>query len=291
MEEFATNYVINGQFRMMFDSFLLFAAGGIVSLILPKYQFRITNSHYFCISGILFFVNSLHLLLLENAAEAIVAGRAWILMLESMASWFVYGLVTGPLAAARSRDAYGHSQKAILAFIPAFNLWLYGTRSRDVSAAVKPIWLMRGFAGVLIGIVLFASGNAVVKEATSQRFTGLSNNKELPIGIYAQFIVNNLRLKDALDSFYGNIKVPIDADMTTTLVGVDVDYSTVKLTYRVGLLGAMIGVSESKTIRKICEGPINLPFLRAGATFKNVLNDQNGREIANVTVTAKDCGL
>ncbi|MBS1164507.1 MAG: hypothetical protein H6R00_532 [Proteobacteria bacterium] len=208
-----------------------------------------------------------------------------------MVSWFVYGVVTGLLAAARSRDAYGHSQGAILAFIPVANLWLYFTRSRDVSAAMKPIWLTRGFVGVLLGIGFLISGNAVVKNAASQRVTALFNSETLPREIYSQFLVNNIGLKDTLDFLFGGMKVPVEVDVTTILVGVDVTENTVEYTYRAGLLGALFGFSESETTKKICGAPINFPLLRAGATFRHVVNNQNGRELANVTVARQDCGL
>lgn len=288
MEEFAVKVVIGGPYNFVSFGLLPFVAGALAAIFVPKSELRLARGTYVFAVGLAGLVNALCFFSWAHTAEAIVAGRAWMLMLDAASAWFAFGLVLALLAAARSYDAYGHAQGAVLAFIPIANLWLLFSRSRDKSAAVFP-WFAKGFVGVVLGLVLTVSDNAMMKQIFEDRFSSILFSKTLPRDSYAQFLVNNWGLGETLEYIFSFDGKPVDVDFTTTLVDMDVEGTTVSFFYRLGALGAMFGVSESSAKANACDAPLVLTLLRAGATFKHVFKDKNGRDVSVVTVRRGDC--
>ncbi|CAI9417186.1 hypothetical protein ANOBCDAF_03912 [Pleomorphomonas sp. T1.2MG-36] len=288
MEELAVKVVISGPYNLVSYGLLPFVAGALAAIFVPKSELRLARGTYVFAIGLAGLVHALCFFSWAHTAEAIVAGRAWMLMLDAASAWFALGLVLALLAVARSYDAYGHAQGAVLAFIPIANLWLIFSRSRDKSGAVFP-WFAKGFVGVVLGLVLATSGNAVTKQILEDRVSSILDSKTFPGETYAQFLVNNWGLRDALDNIFNFDGKPFDVDFTTTLVDMDVEGTTVSFFYRLGALGTMFGVSESSIKANACDTPLVLTLLRAGATFKHVFKDKNGRDVSVVTVRRGDC--
>jgi hypothetical protein len=288
LEEFAVKVAIGGPFNFVSFGFLPFVAGALAAIFLPKSELRLARGTYFFAVGLAGLVHALCFFSWSHTAEAIVAGRAWMLMLDAASAWFALGLVLALLAVARSYDAYGHAQGAVLAFIPIANLWLLFSRSRDKSGAVFP-WFAKGFVGVVLGLVITVSDKAVMKQIFEDRFSSILVSKNLPRDSYAQFLVNNWGLGDTLDYIFSFDGKPVDVDFTTTLVDVDAEGTTVSFFYRLGALGTMFGVSEGSAKANACGAPLVLTLLRAGATFKHVYKDKNGRDVSVVTVRYDDC--
>ena len=291
LEELAVKVVIGGPYNLFLYGLLPFVAGALAAIFVPKSELRLARGTYVFAIGLASLVLALCFFSWAHTAEAIVAGRAWMLMLDAASAWFAFGLVLALLAAARSYDAYGHAQGAVLAFIPIGNLWLLFSRSRDKNDATVFPWFAKGFVGVVLGLVLSASTNAVTKEMFEERFRSILVSKTLQRETYAQFLVNNWGLGQALDYIFSFDGKSVDVDFTSTLVDMDVEGTTVSFVYSVGALGAMFGISESSAKENVCGNPLSLPLLRAGATFKHVFKNKNGREVDAVVVSRKDCGL
>ena len=293
LEEFATNYVIEAPERTVGYMLGLMLVGGLASAFYPKSSdSTLTRAPYVFYFGLAYFLVSLVDLPSAKTPQAIETGTAWILVLTSALGDFAFGFFMGRLAAARSRDAYGHAGAAVLAFIPFANLWLYFVRSKGESAARKPIWVMRGFVGVLAGFIFLALGNAAMNEAARQKTRAFVESTSVTPDILARFLVNNTGLEDTLAFYANSISLPMELDMATTMTSVEAHGDTLEMTYRVaGLWGQIFGVSKDDVVKTFCQTPINPPLLRAGAIFKHIYNDPDGRELAKVTVTRQDCGL
>lgn len=292
LEEFATNYVIQGPLAMAGYMICLMPIGGLASAFYRKSDSTLARAPYLFCFGSAYLLLSLAQLPWGKTPQAINAGLAWVLMLTSILGNLAFGFVMGRLAAARSRDAYGHSKAAVLAFIPLLNIWLYFVRSRGGTAAPKSMWLMRGFVGVLVGFLFLGLGNYVVKEAMTQRVRSFIHGDGVAPELLARFLINKAGLEQTLAFYANSVPLPMKVDMVTTLTGLKVHGATMETTYRVGSLwGTMFGVPKDDVTNNLCKSPLYPPLLRAGATLKVIYNDPDGHELANWALTAQDCGL
>jgi hypothetical protein len=191
LEELAVKFVIFGPYQLFFYCLIPFLVGGFAAIFIPKPDLRLARGAYVFASGLVYFVSTLSYISWARAAEAIMAGRAWILMLDSVGSSFVLGIVIALLATARSYDARGHGDAAFMAFIPVANIFLFFARSKDKHSSTVLPWLVRGFAGVALGVALQKTGGYVVEYTFEGRINSIMSNQELPIDIYNQFVSNN----------------------------------------------------------------------------------------------------
>lgn len=292
LEEFAVDYLIQGPRQMLGYMLCSVVVGGLASAFYPKSDVTLTRAPYLFYFGLNYFLTSLVDLPSVKTPQAIETGTAWILVLISVLSNFAFGFFMGRLAAARSRDAYGHATAAILAFIPFANLWLYFVRSKGAPAAPKPSWLTRGFVGVLASIVFVGLGNAVMREAETGKMRAFAESSNLAPDTYVRFLLNNLGLEETLGFYVRSVPVPSKVDELTTLTSMKAHENNLESAHLVeGLWVQIVGISESDLARRICSAPFSLALLKAGAVLRHVYNDQNGRELAKVVVTTKDCGL
>jgi hypothetical protein len=85
----------------------------------------LARAPYFGLTGmILAAVSAFSLIEAMVLIAAMKGGFLWVLLVLEFAVLAVAGFATGRIAMARSRDAYGHSGNAALAFIQIANLWL-----------------------------------------------------------------------------------------------------------------------------------------------------------------------
>lgn len=287
--DFATSYVIQGPYQFFWTNFALMALGAIAAAIFPNPNASVARAPYFFGFALgLFLVSLVHLAWIWTP-QAIEAGQAWALILTSWLAWLAFGFGLGRLAAARSRDAFGHARGAILAFIPFGNFWLQFRRSRgDVP---RTMWLTRGFAGVLAGFVLLCVGQAVMNETASQKMRAFILDLNVPRDVFAQFMINNIGLEETLAFIADGLNPPLQVDMAKTLVSATVEGKTLTNTYRVTDIMKLFGITRDDRVKGFCSTPFNAPLLRAGATLLHIYNDADGQEVMRVGLKADDCGL
>lgn len=289
LEDFATNYVIQGPTQLVGTYIALMGIGAIASVVFPNPSASIGRAPYFFGSALGLFLVSLAHLPGIWTPQAIEAGLAWALILPSWLAWLAFGFGLGRLAAARSRDAFGHARGAILAFIPFGNLWLQFRRSRG--SAPQTMWLTRGFVGVLAGFVLFGLTHAALYQMGYQKTRAFIGDLTVPRDVFTQFMINNIGLEDTLAFIAEGLDPPVRVDMATTLVGVVAEGKTITSTYRLAGIMKLFGITPADLSKGLCASPFNTPLLRAGATIRHIYNDGDGQEVVRVALTAEDCGL
>ncbi|WP_370677522.1 hypothetical protein [Pleomorphomonas sp. PLEO] len=289
LEDFATNYVIQGPTQLVGTYIILMGLGAIASVVFPNPNAFIARAPYFFGSAFgLFLVSLVHLPAIWTP-RAIEAGLAWTLILPSWLAWLAFGFGLGRLAAARSRDAFGHARGAILAFIPFGNLWLQFRRSRG--NAPRTVWLTRGFVGVLAGFVLFGLTHAAMYEMGYQRMRAFIADLNVPRDVFTQFMINNIGLEETLVFIAEGLDPPLQVDVATTLVSATAEGTTLTSTYRVAGIMKLLGIRRDDMVKGLCSTPFNAPLLRAGATLVHIYYDADGQEMVRAGVRADDCGL
>lgn len=289
LEDFATRYVIQGPYQLLPYNLGLMAVGAIAAAIFPNPKACIARVPYFLGYAFgLFLVCLVHLAGIWTP-QAIEAGQAWALMLTSWLAWLAFGFGLWRLAAARSRDAFGHARGAILAFIPFGNLWLQFRRSQG--NAPQPMWLSRGLVGVLVGFAFLGLAQATMYEMGSQRMRAFIADLNVPRDVFIQYMVNNIGLEETLAFIAEGVDPPVRMDAVTTLISVSSEGRTIRSTYRLASIMKLFSIPEEDFKKGLCTLPFNVPLLRAGATLRFIYRDADDRELVRLALRAEDCGL
>ena len=221
-------------------------------------------------------------------------GYLWLLMALSLAASIAGGYFLYRIAMARSRDAYGHSRMAFLAFIPIANFWLLLTPSKNEMSVnrASTIPLLSGGLGILSGFVLLASTIGVIVYIEEQARLLEQQAQTAPVSQQAaiESMIRSHGLEEALHLMAAESQTPITVDVVTTLARIEVAGTQLRRTYVVDLEGwSMTEEFRRRSRDSICAWAPFEPILRAHGSIREVHVERSGRQIGSVIVTRGEC--
>lgn len=228
-EDLALQYSELSENQMRSIEYGLVILGGILGGLTNRSVAEIRRAPYFAFSGLIFLcVAAVSYSGMAIIVPALAGSFFWVIVgLEALAL-IIGGFFVARIAAARSRDAYGHGRMAALAFIPFANFWLLLTPSENEASANRAptISLLTGGLGVLSGFVLLAAGIAL--SAYSQ-VEGMRRVEEAS----AAGVFNKAILRRTLATIAAEVQTPMKVDETTTLLRIESQGPELRYVYEV----------------------------------------------------------
>lgn len=287
LEDIALQYSELPEDEMRALSYGLVILGGIIGGLTNRSLVEIRRAPYFALSGLVFLgVSAVTFAGMAFIVQALVGGFFWTIVGLEMLAAVVGGFFVARIAAARSRDAYGHGRMAALAFIPIANFWLLLTPSKnEVLANRAPtIPLLTGGIGVLSGFVLLGAGIGL------SAYAQVEGMKRVEVAAAAG-VFNEAMLDRTLATMAAEVETPLVVDETTALVRMEAQGPELRYIYEVDppadFLPAdmRIGLLQQNCAYEGLTGVID-----AGAVIKHVYLRKDGGEIGVVEVTRQACG-
>lgn len=294
VEELASAYVIQYVFPYWMSVYGLAAVGGFLGWLWSRLSGRTTM-----LARVPYFVRlSLVTLLVcvvefaaVKAGDASVWGVATRLAVPLMAAPLIGGFYVGRIAAARSRDAAGHPNGALLAFIPLANLWPLFKPSRTRIA--QPFGLMHGEEGAIFGLILLVlAGGAIWLEVVVRTaMPDIDNMMQMIEVVGARQQIHDDGLQKALEGKANVVKIPSEYSGDYDYDGVKAEQDVITFTLKARWPGQSADQRVQRKRRsEVCGDLGNAEYLKAGAVFRTVFLDSDGGQDATMTTLAKDCG-
>jgi len=269
---------------------LIGVAFGIVGAILAGFTNRseseLARAPYFVYSSLITFALSVVPIVWLLSVPALAGGYLWVLMVISFAAPMASGFSLSKIAIARSRDACGHGRRAVLAFMPFVNLWLFLAPSKNALSAnrVPTIPLLTGGLGVLSGFALLVGAGLVSAFIEQETPNPASPQADI------ELMINSNGLEETLHRMAATSGAPIILDEVTTLARVEAVGTQLRRTYVVNLEDITISDDfRADTIRRICTYGTFVILLRAGAAIHEVYVRQDGQAIGDIMVARSAC--
>ncbi len=294
MEKLATWYLALEPLRYWLTVYGVMCVGGLfgwLSSLWSGRPARLDRSPYFVRLCLVMLFVSLAELAALKAAEAVAWKVAPRLALFLIAVAFIGGASAGRAAAARSRAAFGHGRAAPLAFIPIANLWLLFKPSR---IAVAPRFgLTRGEEGAVFGLILLViTGGVIALEVAQMKVP--PDYTYLMKAMNTAFIKGEIRekgLEKALEAEAGSVIIGSDYNADYNHDAVRVEQNVITYTLKANRPGHFASPRiQAERRSSLCARAGNAEYLRAGAVFRTVFLDSDGREEATMTTSARECG-
>ena len=195
---------------------------------------------------------------------------------------------------ARSRDAYGHSRMAFLAFIPIANFWLLLTPSKSKMSINRTptIPLLSRGLGVLTGFILLAAGIGVTAylEQQSQMMEQRAQTEPPSQQAIVEHMLRSHGVEETLRRLAAESQTPIAIDELTTLSRIEATGTQLRRTYVVEIDDMTITEEFRVSSRNgICAWPAFQAILRAHGSIREVYVERSGREIGTVMVSRDEC--
>lgn len=185
LEDFALRYFDASLTRLALLSWLIIVAGGVVGWLMPQRVTGITRAPYFAIKGALVLaLAQISHIAMQMTVPSLLGEWFWAVLTMQAAALFLYGLLLVRLSAARSRDAFGHGNLALLCLVPLLSLILTFKRSKG-DPALRQIGnrsLLTGQMGVFVGgvlLVLSVALNNYVQEEQAKRLAQADQDHRL----------------------------------------------------------------------------------------------------------------
>lgn len=185
LEDIAIQYSMLPADEILALNYVLVILGGIIGGLTNTSLVEIRRTPYFAFSGLIYLaVSAGSFAVMAFILQALAGGFFWTIAGLEMFASAISGFFYARIAAARSRDAYGHGRMAALAFIPIANLWLLLTPSKNEFSANRAdtIPLLTGGIGVLSGFIMFGVGNGL---STYAQVEGLKR-VEVAAGVFSE---------------------------------------------------------------------------------------------------------
>ncbi|WP_202662511.1 hypothetical protein [Fuscibacter oryzae] len=288
LEDFALRYFDLSLTQLALLSWLIILAGGVVGWLMPQGATGITRAPYFAIKAALVLaLAQVGHIAMQVTVPSLVGEYYWAAPAMQAAGLLVFGFITVRLAAARSRDAFGHGNLALLCLVPLLSLILTFKRSKGDPALrrVGNRSLLTGEMGVFVGgflLVLSVALNNYVQEEQAKRVAQANVDDKLK-GDFLRF-----RLRKVVDK----VQLPRQQGEGVMVVAVELRDKAVHFRYvadrpadrypqwlRGGLVNKMCGETPTAVL------------VKAGAAFVMDIEDQKGAPYATMTVDAKACGF
>ncbi|MDO9641357.1 MAG: hypothetical protein Q7J44_22760 [Pseudotabrizicola sp.] len=287
LEGLALSYSQLSDGEMRAVGYGLVILGGIVGGVTNRSLAEIRRSPYFALSGLVFLcVSAVSLANMGAIVQAIVGGFFWTLVVVEMLTSLIAGFFFAKIAAARSRDAYGHGRMAALAFIPIANLWLLLTPSKNEASTNRAptIPLLTGGIGVLSGLVMFGAGSGLSAYAQED---GIRRVEEAATaGVFSEVMLDR-----NLATMAAEVQTPMVVDETTTLARMEALGTEMRYIYEVdpppSFLSAEMRIG---LMQRNCTYEGFSSVIDAGAVIKHIYLRRDGSEIGVVEVTKATCG-
>ena len=294
LEDLAIQYASQSEDTLGLIGLGLAVVGAVIAGLVRQSKAELARAPYFVYSALIVFVVSAGGIVWLQAIPAMTGGYLWLLMTISLAASIAGGYCLYRIAMARSRDAYGHSRMAFLAFIPIANFWLLLTRSKhEMSAHRAPtIALLSGGLGVLSGFLLLAAtvGVSVYIEEQARMLEQQAQTDPVSQQAAIESMIRLHGLEETLHLMAAESQTPITVDEVTTLARIEAAGTQLRRMYVVDLEGwSMPEEFRRRSRDSICASAPFEPILRAHGSIREVYVERSGRQIGSVIVTHDEC--
>lgn len=287
LENLALQYTELPEDQMQALGYGLMIMGGIIGGLTNKSAFEIRRGHYFSLSGLIFLCVSVATFIgMTFIVQSLVGGFFWLVVALEILTSVVAGFFIARIAAARSRDAYGHGRMATLAFIPIANLWLLFTPSKnDIFANMFPeIPLFSRGLGVISGFVFLIAGialSAYAQEDGARRIQAAS----------AAGAFNAAALDRILTTIAAEVQTPVRIDEVTTLQSLEANGTELRYVYEVDRPEDFLSASfRTEVLQGNCNYDGLAGVIDAGAVVTHLYLRKGGEEIGTIEVSRQLCG-
>lgn len=294
VEDFAWTLSVHIEAHPRVAAYLLILLGACLATVLDRSTLEMERAPYFALAALILILSNFSRGIWFAAHGAIVGGYLSLIVAADVVRLIAIGYMFGAIAMARSRNAYGHSGRAFLAFIPVANLWLLFTPPRnEAQDKARSFRLLSGEVGVIVGIVLwlvaFGTGNLMARGV--ERF--IATISEDPQVARVQ-LVQTIRIKGiraAIKQSVDSVKTPVDVDDLVTLTKIAADDVTVRYTYGIKDADAEFDIEDLQrlTAEHNCGDSLSRVLLDAGARLQHIYLHKDGSEIANFSVAQSAC--
>lgn len=225
---------------------------------------------------------------------AILGGYVWVLLMTDLLATILAGYTCCKVAMARSRDGYGHSRNAVLAFIPVANLILLFRKSRaEFSYERIPAGpLTSGAFGVIVGLVMIVFTTGLSRQWANEIERRVERMARDPTSETAmvEYAVKLHGLDAFLSQIAGQAQPPLKIDAVTTLQRVEADGSQLRRMFTISSPGFALTEDIRAVIdQEICATGLFLTLMRFGASIQEKYIEADGTEIGSHTVTLAVC--
>lgn len=294
LEELAEKFVRQSGLSYWLIVYGLIVVGGLVGWIwsaLSGRRARLGQAPFFvrlCLAILFLCVAQMASFRSPEAMAWMVTTRLAVLL---AASSLLGGVYIGRIAAARSLDAFGHMNGTPLVFVPVANILLALMASEEARPA-RRFGLMHGEEGAIFGVILLvlAGGSLWFASIPSGDLDEVLVLMKAMNATETQKSIREEGLPKALEWPAELARRSPDYDDHYSYTATEIDRETITFTLRAQNpeVSADAGVLRLRR-EQLCDDSVNAEFLKAGATFRAVFLDSDGRKQATETTRAEDC--
>ena len=217
LEELALQYVNQDEGDLRLIGYGFAVVGGVLAGLTHKSSHGLARAPYFACSALLVLLAVVLRLVWLGSFPAMAGGYLWVFVLVDVLVSIALGYGIGVIAMARSRDAYGHSRLAFLAFIPFANFWLLLTPSKVALSLNRTptIPLLAGGLGVVTGFVLLGLSSFIGFEGERMAQDALNDSAVQEIGL--DFMIQAEGLEATLQQMAAEVSSQRVDEITTLL--------------------------------------------------------------------------
>lgn len=294
VEDFAWTVSVYVETHPRLAAYVLMLLGACLAMVLDRSTREMERARYFALTALILIFSNLTRGIWFASHGAIVGGYLSLIVAADIFRLVAIGYMFGVIAMARSRNAYGHSGRAFLAFIPLANLWLLFTPPRYEAQGKAPSFrLLSGEVGVIIGILLWfvaiGTGNLIAKSV--ERFVAAIGEDRQVARVQLKQTIRINGIRAAIKQSVSGVKTPMDVDDLVTLTKIEADDVTVRYTYGIKDADAKFDVEvlRSLTAEHNCGDTLARILIDAGARLQHIYLHKDGSEIANFFVVQSAC--
>jgi uncharacterized membrane protein YhaH (DUF805 family) len=293
LEKFAFILINEYVSYLTVGSYVLVLVPGILTVLLDNRTSRLQRAEYFSLTCAAIFAACLIGMSSIWTMDAMMGGYVWVIVVLNAFSAAAFGVFLGMIACARARDGFGSKFWGLLGFVPLANLWLLFKRSRqedpsDVST--DPFW--GGGSGVILGIVLSVAGGIVSVFTDRLVSANLDAAQKGPDfgSQYMALILRHYGLQGTLNQLAQDDGFPVVIDEFTNLTGMVADGTVLRRNFLVTENGtAVLLPTEAESGAFACEDAGLSQILAAGGTVRDIYVADNGRQLADYSITLASC--
>jgi len=281
LESLVAQYMYLSRSTRLAIKLSVFIFGGVLSCLRQERTFELSPRPYFAIVSVSILLLFLSAFLSTFLLNAMKRNIVWILALADALSWLISGFVLGVGSAARSRNIFGHSKGAVLAFIPPAILYLIYQRPRDNAQRSKYLWIKQLEGGKGIAIILVTLGGAFFSYAASKESESYIANylHDTPKieRVVTRYAIRGLGLHGALKRHASEYEFPKKKERGKLE---DVSAVGTKLIFSYTVPSSVTSISEKTPVfEHRCTDPETRILLRHGAIFEFLYNTMDGRTL------------
>lgn len=297
MDQFFARMMLLDEGVLLALPYALIAGGGVVGAMLMTVRSKIRRTTYLLYASLLALILSVTQvgwLLLSSAAEI---GLFGVTIAGLYGVFFIGGIATYAISAARSQDVRGNTARAWLGFIPLANLWLLFSPGDDtVRGVTKPRSGLARFMGdpllILMGLVVFVlaqSINTVTEEAMSSEDLYDSPALQRIMGNAITAKGETVEEAFAREELQAQSTLPVQLDDITILTKVQAEGTTLLMYHLVKDRITLKPAFHQMLADNQCQPEIFRQELTRGGRIQMTYIDPDGAVIGDYTITGSDC--